>query len=57
MQDSWLDDARSDLRRKKDELEQRLERINRNHRRPLEPDSKERAMQLENHEVVDALGN
>ena len=53
---SW-DRLRDELKQQKSELEQRLARINENHRRPLESDSKERAMQLENREVVDALGN
>lgn len=57
MQETWLAELQGELRHKKAELEKRLERINQNHRRPLETDSKERAMQLENQEVVDALGN
>jgi RNA polymerase-binding protein DksA len=57
MQISLLDKLRAALKQQKSELEQRLVRINENHRRPLEPDSKERATQLENREVVDALGN
>lgn len=57
MQDSSLDSLRDELKQQKEELKQRLSRIHENHRRPLETDSKERAMQLENSEVVDALGN
>ena len=57
MQNSSWDGLRDDLKQQKSELQQRLARINENHRRPLETDSKERAMQLENSEVVDALGN
>ena len=57
MQNSSLDKLRVELKQHKSELEQRLGRINENHRRPLESDSKERAVQLENREVVDALGN
>ena len=57
MQDSSLDSLRDELKQQKADLEQRLSRIHENHRRPLESDSKERAMQLENTEVVDALGN
>ena len=57
MQKTSLDGLQADLLQQKQELEQRLARINKNHRRPLEADSKERAMQLENSEVVDALGN
>lgn len=57
MQNSSWDRLRDELKQQKSELEQRLTRINENHRRPLESDSKERAIQLENREVVDALGN
>lgn len=57
MQEPWIDELREDLRKKKGELERRLGRINLNLRQTLESDSKERAMQLENQEVVDALGN
>ena len=53
---SW-ESLRIELQQQKAELLQRLERIKENHRRPLETDSKERATQLENSEVVDALGN
>ena len=45
------------LEQKKTELTTRLERINANLRRGYEADSKERAKQLEDNEVVDALGN
>lgn len=45
------------LLHKKAELRDRLERITSNLRRALESDSAERATQLENSEVVDALGN
>lgn len=56
--DSKLQEGlRKELLRKKDELNARLERITANLRRGLEPDSKERAKQLEDSEVVDALGN
>ena len=48
---------RSRLESKKSELEARLGRITANLRRGLETDSKERAKQLEDSEVVDALGN
>jgi DnaK suppressor protein len=57
MQKTSLDGLQANLLQQKQELEQRLARINENHRRPLETDSKERALQLENSEVVDALGN
>ncbi len=48
---------RAELTQKKQELSERLDRISRNLRRGYEADSKERAKQLEDNEVVDALGN
>ena len=48
---------RAELTRKKRELSERLDRISKNLRRGYEADSKERAKQLEDNEVVDALGN
>ncbi|MBT8082939.1 MAG: TraR/DksA family transcriptional regulator [Gammaproteobacteria bacterium] len=48
---------REALEQKKQELSARLERIHANLRRGYEQDSKERAKQLEDNEVVDALGN
>lgn len=51
------EDLRKELERKKAEMEGRLDRITANIRRGLETDSKERAKQLEDSEVVDALGN
>jgi RNA polymerase-binding protein DksA len=51
------DGLRSELLQKKEELTARLERITVNLRRGYEADSKERAIQLEDSEVVDALGN
>lgn len=48
---------REQLESKKRELSGRLERITANLRRGYEADSKERAKQLEDSEVVDALGN
>ena len=51
------DELRQVLETKKTELATRLERINANVRRGYEADSKERAKQLEDNEVVDALGN
>lgn len=50
-------EIREALLLKKNELTTRLERINANLRRGYEADSKERAKQLEDNEVVDALGN
>lgn len=57
MQKDWIKELEVELSATKTMLEQRLARIHENHRRPLESDSKERATQLENQEVVDALGN
>ena len=45
------------LESKRDELTARLERITANVRRSLDSDSEERAKELEDSEVVDALGN
>ncbi len=50
-------EIRQTLELKKQELTTRLERIHANLRRGYEADSKERAKQLEDNEVVDALGN
>lgn len=52
-----LQALRKELEEKKRELAARLERISANLRRGYEADSKERAKQLEDNEVVDALGN
>lgn len=57
MTDHWLQEIRERLETKKSELEGRLSRITANVRQSLETDSKERAKQLEDSEVVDALGN
>ena len=57
MADAAYDDLRKRLERKKGELTARLERITANLRRGYEADSKERAKQMEDNEVVDALGN
>ena len=54
---NFPDGVRDELLRKKGELTARLERITANVRRGYEADSKERARQLEDSEVVDALGN
>lgn len=48
---------RAELKQKKKELNARLSKITANVRRGYEADSKERAKQLEDNEVVDALGN
>ncbi len=57
MQGDWPEELRDQLEHKKAELEGRLARITTNVRQSLESDSKERAKQLEDSEVVDALGN
>ncbi len=51
------DNLRHALLAKRGELRERLERINANLRRGLAADSAERAKELEDSEVVDALGN
>ena len=48
---------REQLEAKKAELSARLQRVKENVRRGYHPDSKERAKELEDSEVVDALGN
>ncbi len=48
---------RERLEAKKAELHARLDRVTANLRRGHDPDSKERAKELEDSEVVDALGN
>jgi RNA polymerase-binding protein DksA len=49
--------TRDRLEAKKSELAGRLDRVTANLRRGYEADSEERAKQMEDHEVVDALGN
>jgi DnaK suppressor protein len=48
---------RTELENKKAELTARLERITANLRRGYDANSKERAKQMEDNDVVDALGN
>lgn len=57
MQENWQDGLRERLELKRDELSARLDRITANVRRSLDTDSKERAKELGDKEVVDALGN
>ena len=57
MSDNAHESVRDRLEARKQELLERLDRITANVRRGYEADSKERAQQLENTEVVDALGN
>jgi len=51
------DRLRAELQAKKEELSLRLERITANLQRGFNADSKEMAKELEDSEVVDALGN
>lgn len=57
MPDIDLVEVRASLESEKSRLEQLLQRIVVNHRQPPESDSSERAVQRQNQEVVDALGN
>ena len=57
MQQDRQDELKLALETKRDELTARLERITANVRRSLDSDSEERAKELEDSEVVDALGN
>jgi len=57
MDGNGIANLRNALLEKKAELNIRLDRITANLRRGYEPDSRERAQQLEDREVVDALGN
>lgn len=57
MATNWPEGLRRELMQKKEELTVRLDRITENLRRGYEADSKEMAKQLEDSEVVDALGN
>lgn len=55
--ENWSPELRQKLTDKRWELRQRLDRISANVRQSLDSDSEERAKQLDNSEVVDALGN
>lgn len=54
---SGNEELRTQLETKKAELTARLERITANLRRGYDADSKERAKEMEDSDVVDALGN
>ena len=54
---AWVVALRAELEDKKEELNVRLVKINANLRRGYDADSKERAQQFEDREVIDALGN
>lgn len=54
---SQNEELRNQLESKKAELTARLERITANLRRGYDADSKERAKEMEDSDVVDALGN
>lgn len=53
----WPEGLKDRLEQKRDELQARLDRITANVRRSLDTDSEERARELADSEVVDALGN
>lgn len=57
MQEEWTEEIRRTLATEKQRLELLLQRVLANRTQPLEHDSAERAVQLQNQEVVDALGN
>ena len=57
MRELPLDELRRELLDKKSELAARLDRISANLQRGFNADSKEMAKELEDSEVVDALGN
>lgn len=57
MRELPLDELRQELLEKKSELAARLDRISLNLQRGFDADSKEMAKELEDSEVVDALGN
>ena len=57
MSGAQYEEIRQALEQKKGELTKRLDRIHANVRRGYHADSKERAKELEDNEVVDALGN
>ena len=54
---NWPEGLKERLERERDELSARLGRITDNVRRSLDADSEERARELADSEVVDALGN
>jgi RNA polymerase-binding protein DksA len=54
---NWPEGLKQRLEAKRDELTNRLDRIKDNVRRSLDADSEERARELADSEVVDALGN
>ena len=54
---AWVSSLRAELEEKKEELNRRLIKIKANLRRGYDADSKERAQQFEDREVIDALGN
>jgi RNA polymerase-binding protein DksA len=57
MHGNWPEGLKKRLEDKRDELTSRLARVTANVRRSLDSDSEERAKQLADSEVVDALGN
>ena len=57
MNQAWLDERKSDLIARRGEFAERINRIKKDIGRGLAADSKEQVIQLENQEVLDALGN
>lgn len=57
IEQNWPEGLKESLESKREELSARLERITQNVRRNLDSDSEERARELADSEVVDALGN
>ena len=50
-----MQQEKQDLIEKRDELRSRLESIEKDYRRGLDPDSEEQAVQLENADVLEAI--
>ena len=57
MNQAWLEERRADLNAKRTEFSNRIGAIKRDITGGLDSDSKEQVIQLENQEVLDALGN
>ena len=56
MNEAWLEERKSDLLKRREEFAERISRIKKDIGRGLPADSKEQVIQLENQEVLDALG-
>jgi RNA polymerase-binding protein DksA len=57
MTSAWLDQQQQNLNQHKAELSERIRKIKKDIGKGLDADSKEQVIQLENQEVLDALGN